>query len=36
VVAERLGAERCVYAGAGHNVQTAPGFNAGLSAFLQR
>jgi pimeloyl-ACP methyl ester carboxylesterase len=36
VVAERLGAERCVYAGAGHNVQTAPGFNAGLSAFLRR
>jgi pimeloyl-ACP methyl ester carboxylesterase len=36
VVAERLGAERSVYDGAGHNVQHAPGFNAGLLAFLQR
>jgi hypothetical protein len=36
VVAEQLGAERCVYDGAGHNVQYAPGFNVALSAFLQR
>jgi pimeloyl-ACP methyl ester carboxylesterase len=36
VVADQLGAERRVYPGAGHNVQDAPGFNAALSAFLQR
>jgi pimeloyl-ACP methyl ester carboxylesterase len=36
VVAEQLEAERCVYDGAGHNVQNAPGFNVGLSTFLQR
>ena len=30
VVAERLGAARSVYQGAGHNVQNADGFNAGL------
>jgi pimeloyl-ACP methyl ester carboxylesterase len=36
VVAERLGAERSVYHGAGHNVQNAPGFNDGLLGFLQR
>ena len=34
VVAERLGAERRVYLGAGHNVQKAPGFNDGLRSFL--
>ena len=34
VVEERLGAERRVYHGAGHNVQKAPGFNEGLLSFL--
>jgi pimeloyl-ACP methyl ester carboxylesterase len=33
-VEERLGAERRVYHGAGHNVQKAPGFNEGLLSFL--
>jgi pimeloyl-ACP methyl ester carboxylesterase len=36
IVAERLGATRGVYQGAGHNVQNADGFNAGLLRFLQR
>jgi pimeloyl-ACP methyl ester carboxylesterase len=36
VVAERLAAERSIYHGARHNVQNAPGFNAGLLGFLQR
>jgi pimeloyl-ACP methyl ester carboxylesterase len=34
VVEERLGAERRVYDGAGHNVQRAQGFNEGLLSFL--
>jgi pimeloyl-ACP methyl ester carboxylesterase len=34
-LAERLSAERSVYPGAGHNVQNADGFNAGLLRFLQ-
>jgi hypothetical protein len=34
VDAERLGAARSVYQGAGHNVQNADGFNAGLLRFL--
>ena len=36
VLEERLGAERVVLAGAGHNPQRVPGFNEALERFLRR